>query len=123
MNENTITESWAKVHETADRIVYRVADRTTLATGLEAWAGLRLDQTPEGIAARYNVDVDAVHRNKAATEGLHRQLCVLFGNECYFEALDFETAIGLAFANEEHFGLDRAECDNHECAYRGECAI
>ena len=74
------------------------AERTILATGLEAWAGVRLDQTPEAIAARYHVDVDAVMRNKAATAELHRQLTTLFGNEFYFESQDFERYIGVAIA-------------------------
>ena len=76
------------------------AERTILATGLEAWAGVRLDQTPEAIAARYNVDVDAVMRNKTATAELHRQLTTLFGNEFYFESQEFERYIGMAFVGD-----------------------
>lgn len=74
------------------------AERITLAAGLEAWAGLNLDQTPKGIAARYNVDVDTVKRSKAATAELHRQLSALFGTEHYFEEMGFERRIAVALA-------------------------
>ena len=90
VSKNAVAASWKKVNTAAERI--------TLAAGLEAWAGLNVDQTPKAIAVRYNVDVDTVLRSKAATAELHHKLAALFGTEYYFEEMDFERFIGLAIA-------------------------